>query len=503
MNIDDIKRRFQQANALQLLRDSKAALVIAFLWDVFQDGRKNIGQDELISSLADYLKEIEDDEDLDTTDTDGFESNLFDKYRNRAKTLLRDWESRQKRYLRGDNNAEGHYEYSLTEHTTRAWQWIDSLEQGEFTGTRSRLEDIFEKIRRVVENSTEKTDAERIGELEQKQALIQQEITDIRAGKSPYQPFDGVRIKEEYEGLLEQVRALSTDFKAVESNFERIRTDMLRRQTAQDGSKGMLLGSMLDARDELDRTPQGMSFTAFFEALRDPQRQHQFASYVQALRTILAAHQIDTDSGQLLSRLHRHLLSEAQPVMEANRRIADRISRLVAETTAQDRQLLKDRIMQVKAALLDPVFLNLPLDPSAFFWEIDSPQAEVRLPLEKTLRTQQNEGQVRFAMPLKMASFKPDFEFDNKEIITVRLNTQIDAALDTTTSLTLAALIEQYPLREGFVEVLAYLNIVAAPDNRHFIEIDQQDVLLLDKAVTVRFLEGPRVFLVKKSKPDK
>jgi len=371
------------------------------------------------------------------------------------------------------------------------------LEQREFTGTRSRLEDIFEKIRRVVENSREKTDAERIEELEQKQSNIQQQIADIRAGKSPYQPFDGVRIQEEYEGLLEQVRALSTDFKAVESNFERIRADMLRRQAAQEGSKGMLLGSMLDARDELDRTPQGMSFNAFFEELRDPQRQQQFANNVQALLSVLADHQVTSDSSSLLTRLYRHLLSEAQPVLEANRRIADRISRLVAETAAHDRQLLKERIRKVKAAILDPAFLNLPLDPTTVFWEIDSPQAVLRLPLEKKLRLQTNEQQVRFATPRTIASIKPDFVFEDKEITATRLNAQIDAALDTSAQLTLAALVSQHPLSEGLAEVLAYLNIVAAPDNRHFIQNDQQDLLPLDQAAQERFLEGPRVFLVK------
>ncbi|MBK8192965.1 MAG: DUF3375 family protein [Lewinellaceae bacterium] len=146
---------------------------------------------------------------------------------------MRDWESRDKRYLRGENNASGRYEYSLTEHVTRAWHWLDSMEQREFTGARSRLDDIFEKIRRVVENGREKTDEERIEELQEKQAALKREITDIRAGKAPYRPFDSVRIQEEYDGLLEQLRALSTDFKIVESNFERIRTDILRRQAAE------------------------------------------------------------------------------------------------------------------------------------------------------------------------------------------------------------------------------------------------------------------------------
>jgi Protein of unknown function (DUF3375) len=219
-----IERLFKQTNALQLLRDSRAEIVLSFLKMAFSDGRKSIGQEELTRLLADFLTNFNEKDVFD--EQEAASADLFDRYRNRAKSMLRDWESTKKRYLRGDNNAEGIYEYSLTEHVVRAWQWLESLEQREFAGTRSRLDDIFEKIRRVVENSREKTDAERIAELEQKQREIDEEIAAIQSGKRPYQPFDNTRLREEYDGMLEQIRALSADFKAVEGHFERIRSEM-------------------------------------------------------------------------------------------------------------------------------------------------------------------------------------------------------------------------------------------------------------------------------------
>ena len=495
MNLASINRLFNQANTLQLLRDKNAVLVLAFLKEAFADGKKNIGREELISQLADYLEQWVEIEPFD--DPEEPEIPLFERYRNRARRLLRDWESRDKRYLRGDNNAEGRYEYSLTEHPTRAWQWLESLEQREFSGARSRLDDIFEKMRRVLENSREKTDAERIAEIEAKRAELQRQITDIQSGKLPYKPFDGVRIQEEYDGLLEQVRALSTDFKAVESNFERIRTDILRKQATQDGSKGALLGSMLDARDELDRTPQGISFNAFFEELRDAQRQQQFANYVQELITVLEDRGIDHDTDRLLTRLHRHLLSEARPVMDANRRIADRISRMMAQNAAHDRQLLQERIAAVKAAVLDPGFANSPINLAAPFWEIGNDRAGIKLPLEKKLSTQPEEGSVRFTAPQTAAPGRPELTLAGEELITTRLNAHIAEALETFGQMTLSDLVQKYPLNEGLAEVLAYLSIAAAPDNRHLIQPDQQDLLPLDAEENGLFLQGARVFFVK------
>jgi hypothetical protein len=494
MKSNTIDRLFQQANALQLLRDNKAVMILDFLQSAYSDGRKSIGQEELTNLLADYLDQTHDEDSLDELESTEPNANLFDKFRNRAKALLRDWESRDKRYLRGDNNAEGRYEYSLTEHVTRAWQWLDNLEQKEFAGARSRLDDIFEKIKRVVENSREKTDAERIEELEEKQVFLKQEITDIRAGKAPYRPFDAVRVQEEYDGLLEQLRALSTDFKVVESNFERIRTDILRRQAAQEGTKGALLGNMLDARDELDRTAQGVSFNAFFEELRDPMRQKQFADNVQALIEVLEIHQIPHPNDRLMTRLHKHLLEEAKPVLEANRRIADRISRLVTENATHDRKLLKERIAAIKAAVLSPELLSQPIDPTAIVWEIDTDRADIQLPLERTLRTHQEEGSVRFSMPQAMTESRPDFELESEELIAQRLQAQITAALDEFGQMTLAELVKKHPVSEGLAEVLTYLSIVAQPDNSHFIQTDQEDLLPMEAE---KQLKGARVFLVK------
>lgn len=497
MKSASIDRLFQQANTLQLLRDKQVVMILGFLREAFSDERKSIGQEELTNRLADYLEQMPVEEDPDDIDQGEPGVNLFDKYRNKAKAYLRDWESRDKRYLRGDNNANGRYEYSLTEHVTRAWQWLDTMEQKEFTGTRSRLDDIFEKIRRVVENSREKTDEERIEALEVKQVELKQEITDIRAGKAPYRPFDTVRIQEEYDGLLEQLRALSTDFKMVESNFERIRTDILRRQAAEEGSKGALLGNMLDARDELDRTPQGISFNAFFEELRDPQRQQQFAHYVQELMQVLDTHQITHQNDRLMTRLHRHLLNEAMPVLDANRRIADRISRLVSENATQDRKLLKERIAAIKSAVLDPAFLAQSTAPAAIVWEIDTDRADIQFPLERTLRTEQDEGAVHFPAPQVMSATRPTLELGDEEVIAQRLNTQIDIALTEFGQMTLAELVARYPIKEGLAEVLTYLSIAAAPDNQHFIQADQADLVPLSEQETEQYVQGARVFLIK------
>ena len=495
MHSEQINRLFKHNNTLQLLRENNAPLVLAFLRTAFAERRNYIGQDELIPLLADYLQQFDENEVFDETDTDM--SDLFSRYRNKAKALLRDWEGVKKRYLRGDNNAEGQYEYSVTEHVVRAWQWLEGLEAREFTGTQSRFDDIFEKLKRILENSREKTDNERIADLRQKQVDLEAEITAIQSGKSQYRPFDNGRLREEYDGLLEQVRALATDFKAVESNFEHIRTRLLRQYAAQEGSKGALLGAALDARDDLDRTPQGQRFNHFFEALRDPRRARQYEEGVIYLLDIMNERKVAFTNENLLLHLHRHLLHEAQPVLDANRRIADRITRLVAENTSHNRHLLRQRLAEVKQQLLQPAFNEAFTDTDRqFFWELDSPEADIRLPLEKNLKLEAMEQKTAFQLPQKGDDIKPDIPLSDNLSIIFRLENQIAGALETEVHTTLATLSKQFPIQEGLPELLAYLNIAARNGNRHFFDPAEDDLITLD-AEKEQFADGPRIFFVK------
>jgi hypothetical protein len=498
MQPEQISHLFQRTNTLQLLRERQAVLILSFLRRAFPEGTVSVEQDVLIPQLADFLQQFDEKEVFDETDTDS--ADLFNRYRNKAKSMLRDWESTKKRYLRGDNNAEGQYAYSITEHVVRAWQWLDGLETREFAGTQSRFEDIFEKLKRILENSREKTDSERIDDLRKKQRDIEAEITAIQSGKSQYRPFDNNRLREEYDGLLEQVRALATDFKAVESNFEQIRTRLLRQYATQEGNKGALLSAALDARDELDRTRQGQSFNHFFEELRDAQRSRKFEDGVKSLLEIMNDRQVPYSNESLLLRLYRHLLHEAQPVLEANRRIADRITRIVAENASHNRQLLRQRLMEVKQALLQPDFINTVNDAEQLFWEIDGPEADIRLPLERTLKLQAGKQKGSFLLPKKSDDTKPDLFLPDELSVALRLETHINEALETTAQTTLANITGQFPVQEGLTELLAYLNIAARSNKGHFFDPLEQDIIPLNPEKE-QFADGPRVFFVK-SKPS-
>ncbi|MBK8192967.1 MAG: DUF3375 family protein [Lewinellaceae bacterium] len=147
--------------------------------------------------------------------------------------------------------------------------------------------------------------------------------------------------------------------------------------------------------------------------------------------------------------------------------------------------------------MLDPAFQIQSTDPASIVWEIDTDRADIQLPLEKAVRTEQEEGAVYFPTPQMMSTSRPELDLGNEEVIAIRLNAQMEAALDEFGQMTLAELVERYPVKEGLAEVLTYLSIAALPDNQHFMEPGQVDVLPLNGPDTERYVQGARVILIK------
>ena len=127
---------------------------------------------------------------------------------------------------------------------------------------------------------------------------------------------------------------------------------------------------------------------------------------------------------------------------------------------------------------------------------MDNPDADIRLPLEKTLKLQAAEQKTAFQLPQKSNDARPDIPLSDELSINLRLESQIAEALENEIQTTLATLTKQFPMQEGLPELLAYLNIAARNGNRHFFDPAADDLLSLNTEKE-QFADGPRVFFVK------
>jgi hypothetical protein len=346
-----------------------------------------------------------------------------------------------------------------------------------------------------VQNSREKTPEEQIAELETQRDLLERDIAQIRAGQSRRLPFDETRIREEYAALLELSGSLSADFKEVESNFDAIRNEILRRQVSQDQSKGQVLRYTLDARDELEQTPQGKSFYGFYQLLMDERRQRELRELTDALYAVMDETGIPYPNKQL-RKLPDLLHAESQDVISANRRLTERVTRVVSEQNLRQRKLSLKIIGEIKQAALSDALLRQPPPPDQVFWEIGGYRPELHLPLERPLLQQPESARAAFAQPERgPLDERPDFWalLKSYQIDPDQLRQNVESLLETRSQVTLLEVTEAFGISKGLYEALAYLHI-AAQDPRHLVSepASHTDLILFDPE-NQRCLDMPRV----------
>ena len=150
--------------------------------------------------------------------------------------------------------------------------------------------------------------------------------------------FDETEIKEQFYDLNKMARELLSDFSEVEQNFEQIRKDIQRKYTEKDIAKGTLLVFALDALDEIDQKPQGKSFKAFWEFLMDEKRQQEFTQLTERLYKLLNEQNIDYNNDRFLKHLKRYLHVSGRKVIDSNRKLSEKISRVLSEKNMLERR---------------------------------------------------------------------------------------------------------------------------------------------------------------------
>ena len=324
MTFEELSIQFKSAKPLIMLRAKSAALMLSFFYKVFKNSQiTTISNGELRSKLESYL----DDLDYDQKDDELEDTTLFDDNYNKASQYIEKWSNAG--FLRKYPNDEGEHLHELTHDSVKVIKWIDDLQQREFIGTNSRFKDIFFKLKGIIEHSTESAEL-RINELEKKKFEIENEINLLKNGKKPT-VSDDTEIKEQFYELNKMARELLSDFTEVEQNFEQIRKDIQRKYTERDAVKGVLLGFALDARDDINAKDQGKSFKAFWEFLMDEKKQEDFSQLTDQLYELLNSRGIEYNNDRFLRYLKRYLHASGSKVIDSNKKLGEKISRVLAE----------------------------------------------------------------------------------------------------------------------------------------------------------------------------
>lgn len=487
MTFDDLSLKFKTARPLIILRAKSASLMLSFFYKVFKEGHiTTVTNTELKNKLEGYLEDLgyqEKDDELDA-------NSLFDDYYIKAAQYIEKWSNAG--FLRKYPNDEGEDLHELTAETQKVMKWIDDLEQREFVGTNSRFKDIFFKLQKIIEESNANTE-QRIQELERKKWDIEQEINLLKLGKKPM-VSDDTEIKEQFYEINKMARELLSDFSEVEQNFEQIRREIQRKYAEKDSVKGSILVFALDALDEIEERDQGKSFKAFWEFLMDEKKQNDFSALTEQLYKLLADRNIDFNNDRFLRNLKRYLHASGRKVIESNRKLSEKISRVLAEKNLLERRRSMELIAEIRqmahglvdSRFKDDAFLEIECDPHINLidrWELNEGKDEI----------------VEVLFPAGIGGVESNDAdlstlFDQSAIDKKKLIEKIDLMLEGKTQISLKEVVENFGLEHGLSELVGYFSI--ASGNSNHIILDTQDRLIIGD----RIIRMPMVLFTKSSK---
>lgn len=475
MTFEEILSHFKTAKPLQLIRAKNAPFIISFFYKVFSDANvTTISNSELRSKLEGYMEELSYEEKDDELDSE----TLFDDFAVRSAQYIDKWSNSG--FLSKYPNDDGEDLHELTPDTKKVLKWLGDLEKRGHVGTNSKFRDIFFKLQKMIELTNEDVEA-RIEELNKKKWEIENEINLLKNGKKP-SLFDETDIKEQFYDLNKMARELLSDFSEVEQNFEQIRKDIQRKYTEKDIAKGTLLVFALDALDEIDQKPQGKSFKAFWEFLMDEKRQQEFTQLTERLYQLLNEHSIDYNNDRFLKHLKRYLHVSGRKVIDSNRKLSEKISRVLSEKNLLERRRAMELIGEIRQMAYSLIDTKIKEDD--FITIEDEPYINL---FDRWEPGDEKDDITNILFPDgTVEDENADFKllFDQFTIDKKKLQQRIDIMLEEKGQVTLKEVVDEYGLENGLSEIVGYFSI-GASGSHQIIEGTKESILIGERIVNV------------------
>jgi hypothetical protein len=426
------------------LRSPHFALLASFLHRAFlAKNRRAIPYQELIDALEHHLQDI--------ADSHGPE--LFPKS---ARAYVDDWINSRGGYLRKYLPLQSDEpECDLLPEIEKALRWIEEMQGRRFVGTESRLKLLLELIGDLVHGTTE-DGATKLATLRARKAEIEQAICAVELGQDT--GMSATQIRERLFFLGDLSRQLLGDFRQVEANFRSLDKETRKTITRSGLQKGLVLDQVFGDQDVIDSSDEGQSFSAFFELLMTPQMRSAMRHNLQSLLAHEEARNL-VQQDTLLSHLYSYLLEAGAKVNLTRQQITDQLRRYIQEQSQDNKRILElIRDFEAQAHRLEE------LDSRSYpaFAQLPEQQATLSMLLSRGLyhppRSEQFSGLVAETAPEAEVDLRTLFEVSH--IDEQQLQHQIHRCLsEHQGQVTLAQVIERYPIRHGLDEVLTYIKL--------------------------------------------
>jgi hypothetical protein len=436
--------------AWRLLAADHAPLVVSFLHHTFVlPNLRTLSREELISRLDDHLYHLR----------EGLGDGAFPRP---AAEYLEDWASDDRGWLRKyypPDQDEPHFD--LTPATEKAIDWLASFGRHQFVGAESRLNTVFELLRQMTHGSEVDAGA-RVSDLERRKAELEAEIARLKSGQVDL--MDPTQVKDRFLQMAATARGLLSDFREVEQNFRELDRSVREQIAAWEGSKGALLQEMFGERDAIADSDQGKSFRAFWDFLMSPTRQEELSGLLEAVFALAAVKELAPD--RRLLRIHYDWMQAGEVAQRTVARLSEQLRRYL-----DDQAWLENRrIMQLLRGIEQSALTARDRAPEGPFLSLDEPRPALEMAIDRPLYAPPLKARITDQYLLEGSTDVPaDALYGQIYVDKTRLAAQVRQALQTRSQISLAELVETYPLEKGLAELVAYLSL-AAEDHAAVIE---------------------------------
>ncbi|NMF28022.1 DUF3375 family protein [Cellulosimicrobium aquatile] len=477
MQHDDVDSLRRSSAAWRLLRADTAPLVLSFLGTLFvEDNVRAIPESELVARLDDHLWAV----DGRAARASGTEP----RYPRAPQAYVDHWTHPDQGWLRAwypPGSAEPHYD--ATPAVEQAVRWVASLRGRGFVGTESRLNTVFELLRQLAVG-TQTDPAERLRELEERRAAIDDEIAQVRAGRVAV--LDAAAQRDRYQQLTQTAADLLSDFREVEANFRSLDRELRERITGWDGAKGELLEEVVRSRTAIAESDQGRSFHAFYDFLLDRRRQEEFAALVERVQSLdaIAPDVVRPAPGtpgpvvdaaaqaaareqehRRLRRVHYDWLDAGERTQATVRTLSEQLRRFLDDQVWLENRRVMDilRGVEAKALAARDVARAAGRAGAPPGMPVDAVAPEVVLPTERPLFTPRPTARLDSDhVEVGDDDFEVDALYDQVHVDPERLARTVRATLSRPGGpgeVALADLLADAPLEHGLAELVTYLSL--------------------------------------------
>ena len=264
----------------------------------------------------------------------------------------------------------------------------------------------------------------------------------------------------------------------MEQNFRALTRTVQTAQLQANTRKGSVLGRVLDADQALKESDQGRSFYAFWNFLMSQSKRQELKSLIQAVYNLEELRPLSGEYA-LLRRIERSLIDAGQRIVQTNHLLAEKLRQMLDEDNLIENRRVAELITEVQRLALQ-VASQPPIDQDFLVLEAEP---NVNLVMARSLHPLQASDIPTFSIDFndlpeenldeEIADLYHQFYVDE-----AALAQRIAQVLERRTEVTLAELIELYPVEQGLSEIVAYLAIATKAEQHRINDTTIESIVI-------------------------